>query len=348
LTSRTLSARGALWLVACATAAACGGRDASTGEPDDVVVAAHPDLWPRIEARVKAKLEPSFIATGGRKAFEVVYSDPTQNDWPEQRRARQVLLIGTPGDPWVQEALEGVEAAPAAPPALIEVDDVWAEPQQVTVLTLPEGDARPVVTSKLDSLRARLEERYREWVIGEMMVAGFDQALADSLGERSGFSVLVSADYETSSANDVFVFRRSMDAGADSGSVVRQVTVTWKTPVPPGLQGEALLAWRAQVAAEHFGMRQTVALANVDATQTTHRGNVAYQLLGTWRNPTGRTPARGPFIMRAVFCPTQDRVYLVDAWLAAPDDAMHRYLVELESIVNSFRCGSARASQPNE
>jgi hypothetical protein len=340
------TARAVLPLLVCAAAAACGGRPPSTGAPDDVVVAAHPDLWPRIQTRVKAKLEPSFIATGGRKAFEVVYRDPTQEGWAEQRLARQLLVIGTPTDAWVQEALADLEEAPALPPALIEVDDVWAEPQQVTVLTLPEGDARPAVTSKLDSLRARLEERYRELVIGEMMAVGFNQAVADSLVESAGFSVLAPIDYRTSSEDDVYVFRS--ESGADSTLVVRQVTVTWKSPVPPGLQGEGLLAWRGQVAARHFGTRQTVALANVDATQTTHRGNVAYQLLGTWRNPTGRGPTRGPFIMRAVFCPSQDRVYLVDGWLSAPEASTHRYLVELESIVNSFRCGSARASQPNE
>ena len=343
-----MSTRGALLVVLCALAAACGNRRGpATGEPDDVVVAAQPDLWPRIQGRVKAKLEPSFIATG-RKAFEVVFQDPTKPEWPEQRRARQLLLIGTPTDPWVQEALERA-AAPGEPPALVELMNVWAEPQQVTVLTLPEGDARQAVTNKLDSLRLRLEERYRELVIGEMMMVGLNQPLADSLSENAGFSVLVPDDYETSSANDVYAFRRGVDSGPDSGKVVRQVTVTWKSPVPPGLQGEALLAWREQVAAAHFGgVRQTVSLANVDATQTTHRGNVAYQLLGVWRNQTGRGPNRGPFIMRAVFCPTQDRVYLVDGWLWAPDPAVHRYLVELESIVNSFRCGSARASQPNE
>jgi hypothetical protein len=335
-------ARVRLLVVVCALAAACGRSTPSTGDPDDVVVAAHPDLWPRIQGRVEAKLEPSFIATGGRRAFEVVYQDPTQGEWGEARRARQLLVIGTPTDAWVQEALERAVQPPPAPPALVEVNDVWAEPQQVTVLTLPEGDARPVVNGKLDSLRTRLEERYRELVINEMLAVGFDQALADTLSERAGFSVLAPADYETSSAGDVYVFRR--ESGADSTRMVRQVTVTWKTPVPPGLAGEALLAWRAEVAAAHYRGRQSVALANVDATQTTHRGNVAFQLLGTWRGQGG---ARGPFIMRAVFCPTQDRVYLVDGWLAAPEAAIHRYLVELESIVNSFRCGSARASQPS-
>ena len=341
-----LARRVPLLAVVCALTAACGDGAPSTGDPDDVVVAAHPELWPRIEARVKAKLEPSFIATGGRKAFEIVYQDPTQGEWAAARRARQLLVIGTPADPWVLEALEGAESEPAGPPALVEVEDVWAEPQQVTVLTVPEGDARAAVDSKLDSLRNRIEERYRELVIGEMMAVGFDQAVADSLAAQAGFSVLVPTDYETSSEDDVYVFRR--ESGADSTRMIRHVTVTWKTPIPQGLQGPALLAWRAEVAAAHFGARQTVALANVDAAQTTHRGNVAYQLIGTWRSPAGSGPTRGPFIMRAVFCQAQDRVYLVDGWLAAPDAATHRYLVELESIVNSFRCGSARASQPNE
>ncbi|MSR36021.1 MAG: DUF4837 family protein [Gemmatimonadetes bacterium] len=340
--ARLRRARGAL-LVACAALSACGGDAVSTGEPDALVVAAHPDLWPRIEARLKAKLEPSLISTTG-KAFEVTYQDPTKPEWGEQRRARQLLLIGTPADPWMDEALSKVEKAPPTAPALLEVEDVWAKPQQVTLLTLPEGDARAAVTAKLDSLRAGLEERYRAWVVGEMFASGANQALSDSLLEQSWFTVLVPRDYETSHDGDVYSFRKE----DDSAQVIRQVAVTWRTPIPAGLQGEGLLAWRRDVAAAAYGVPQSVALANVDATQTTHRGNVAYQLLGTWRNPTRSGPTRGRFIMRAVFCPTQDRVYLVDGWLFAPDQDQHRYLVELESIVNSFRCGSARSSQPNE
>lgn len=333
------------------SAAACGDRGPSTGDPDDLVVAAHPELWPRIESRVKAKLEPSRIATGSAKAFVVTYQDPTQESWAEQRRARQLVLVGTPADPWVAEALAEADGEPAPPPALVEVNDLWAEPQQVTVLTLPEGDARPAVLARLDSLRARLDERYRQWVIGEAFAAGADQPLADSLLQSAGFAVLVPADYESSSEGDVFVFRKEAPAAPDSGAtgvMIRQVTVTWRTPIPQGLQGEALLAWRGQIAAEHSGLRQSVALANVDATQTTHRGNVAYQLIGTWQGSTDAGRARGPFIMRVVFCPTQDKAYLVDAWLWAPDQEQQRYLVELESIVNSFRCGSARSTQPNE
>ena len=135
-------ARAALWLAIGAVAAGCGGSNPSTGDPDDLVVAADPELWARIESRVKASIEPSRIATGAAKAFTVSYQDPEHEGWAEQRYARQILVIGTPTDPWVEEALAGLEEPPPPPPALVEVDDVWAEPQQVTVLTLPEGDAR--------------------------------------------------------------------------------------------------------------------------------------------------------------------------------------------------------------
>jgi hypothetical protein len=327
-------------VLALGAAAGCS-REAATGAPDDVVVAAHPDLWSSIKTGVTAKLEPSRIARG-KKDFHVRYQDPTDDAaWAEQRKARQLLVIGTPADPWVADALDHLEAR-AEPPAIAEVDDVWAAPQQVTILALPEGDARAAVAEKLDSLRARLEERYRTWVIGEMFAPGTNQALSDSLLEQAGFTVLVPVGFESARRDDVFTFRKQ----DDSTGVTRQVTVTWKSPVPAGLQGPGLLDWRAQIEAA-TGTPQSVSLNAVDATQTTHRGNVAYQLLGSWQG-SGKNAGKGPFILRAIFCPTQDRVYLVDGWLASPEAEQHRHLVELESILNSFRCGSARASQPNE
>lgn len=335
------SARPFALALLCATVA-CGGDDAARGSAEDIVVAAHPDLWGRVQARVKAKLEPSLIGIRGVKGFRVRYEDPNAATWAERRRARQVLLIGTLTDPWMEEPLSELGDDPPTPPALAEAQDVWADDQRVTLLLLSEGDARRAVTVQLDSLRARFEQRYREVVITRAFEPG--QADLDSLLTDAGFSILVPADYEASRDDDVFVFRK---AAGDSTQLIRQVTVTWKSPIPQGMQGQGLLAWREQVGTKAFGFRQSVALGNVEATQTTHRGNVAYQLLGSWQGRRGG-PSRGPLILRAVICQTQDRMYLVDAWLWAPELEQHAFLVELESIVNSFRCGSARGGQPNE
>ncbi len=336
---------GAWPLLLALGAGACADQEPAVGDADDIVAIAHPELWPRIQSRVKAKLEPSPIAIGAQKAFQVSYQDPTEQTWREQRRARQLLLIGTPTDPWMEEPLARLKGEAPTLPAIVEVDDVWAAGQHATLLLLPEGDARAAVTAQLDSLRTLYDQRYREWVVTRMFANGASRALADSVFEEAGFTVLVPADYEASRDGDVFLFRRS---ATDSSHVIRHVAVTWRSPIPQGMQGEGLLGWRSQLAATHYGVRQAAALANVEATQTTHRGNVVYQLLGNWQNPQRTAPTRGPFILRAEICTFQDRMYLVDAWLWAPDQEQHEYLVELESIVNSFRCGSARSNQPNE
>jgi hypothetical protein len=325
-------------LLASALLSACR-HEAATGDADDIVVGAQKDVWTKVQSRLKSKLEPSRIAHA-RKDFTVVWQDPAKPEWEQQRKARQLLLIGTAKDPWVSDALSHAQGSVPAAPAIVEVEDVWSKPQQVTVLALPEGDARAAVYAKLDSLRARLEERYRKTVIAEMFESGQNPALGDSLLDQSGFTVSVPRDWVYKKQRDIFTFRKTVD----SAKVTKQVTITWKTPIPAGLQGSGLAAWRAEAEAAS-GTQQTVDLDQVDASRTTHRGNVAYQLLGPWQ---GKGKASGPFILRAIFCPTQDRVYLLDGWLSAPAQEQHHDLVELESILNSFRCGSARSSQPNE
>ena len=282
------------------------------------------------------------------RAFQVTFQDPAGDEWATARQNRQVLLIGEPDDPAVADALatagDAPETMPPAP-ALVELHDVWVEGQQVMVLLLPPTNPARAVYAQIDSLATMYERKYRETVVGQMFEAGPNTALSDSLMSSSGFEVQVPADYEWTTEGDVFLFRKT---GPDSLQVVRHVTVTWRTPIPQGMQGEGLLAWRSQLAAEHYGTSQRVSLGTVQPSQTTHQGNVTFQLLGAWSGaagaPGGKTE-HGPFILRAEICPTQDRMYLIDGWLYAPDQDLHAYLIEIESILNSFRCGSARTAQ---
>ena len=67
--------------------------------------------------------------------------------------------------------------------------------------------------------------------------------------------------------------------------------------------------------------------------------NAAIQIQAQWRNPPERGwPAGGPFITRAVTCESQDRTYYVDAWLYAPGKEKYEYMIQLETILDSFRC----------
>ena len=70
-------------------------------------------------------------------------------------------------------------------------------------------------------------------------------------------------------------------------------------------------------------------------------GNAAYELRASWRNPPERNwPAGGPLITRTVTCDNQDRTYLLDAWLYAPGKEKYEYMLQLETLLESFRCTS--------
>lgn len=325
---------------------ACGERrGAAVGDNDDIVVAAEPALWEQVRGRVGLSLETRLFGIPNTRAFQVTYQDPAQEEWSSLGQNRQVLLIGEPEDAWIVDALARAAVAPTdipPAPALFELGDVWADDQHVTVLLVSPAEPMRDVLDKLDEMSSNYERRFREVVVGRMFSAGPNQALSDSLMGESGFRVLVPEDFGWSKEDDVYLFRK---AGTDSLEIVHHVTVTWRTPIPEGLQGAGLLRWRQQLAATHFGTPQRVNLGRVQASQTTHQGNVTYQLMGMWSNPRTRGRPPGPFILRAEICPGQDRMYLLDAWLYAPDQDQHEHMVELESILNSFRCGSARQSQ---
>ena len=42
--------------------------------------------------------------------------------------------------------------------------------------------------------------------------------------------------------------------------------------------------------------------------------------------------------MRAIVCEDQDRMYLLDAWLYAPGKEKYEYMIQLETILDSFSC----------
>ena len=62
---------------------------------------------------------------------------------------------------------------------------------------------------------------------------------------------------------------------------------------------------------------------------------------GVWSAPPDRFPGAGPFITRVVPCPAQNRDYLLDAWLYAPGSEKFEYVLQLETILNSFECVGA-------
>ena len=197
-----------LIVLATVAIAACGeSRAAPTGDADDIVVAADPALAGQIRGRVTAALAPDLFAIPNARAFQVTFHDPTTaDDWARSRTARQLVLIGKPDDAWMADAVKragaGPDSLPAAP-ALVELEDVWANDQQVMVVVVPDANPARAVYAQLDSLGAGYERRYRSQVIARMFEGGTNQALSDSLMSSAGFEVSVPEDYEWTTEDDV-------------------------------------------------------------------------------------------------------------------------------------------------
>lgn len=309
------------------------------GDANSVVVAATPDLWNQVQDSVQSILEPEIYTVRNERTLELTYQDPSQEAWNRLSLFRQELLIGSRDDPWVARALEEHDGdEPLSPPQILQVYDVWAQNQLVTILLLPPGGGAQDVLSLLPELHDLMDDQYREYARGRMFVSGRDTALADSLMREVGFAVVVPNVYEQIFQDSVYIFRNDNPSPSE---LIRQVAVTWRSPVPEAdLGADSLLAWRRTLAEVHYPYPQVNDTTTLSVEEGTFRGMPVTELQAVWSNPPEDTfPAGGPFLLRAVECPADDRLYLLDAWLYAPGQDKYEYMIQLETILSSFQCG---------
>lgn len=315
---------------------ACG-KEGAYGDANSIIAVTSPEFWPEIESDVYEVLESTIQTVRDEKKFTVTYQNPADSSWLNLKRFKQMLVIGPLSDPVVAEVLAEAKEDNFTPPQVVQVHDVWARGQQVTVLITPENNRADAVRSQLGEISTTFDQQYRRWAYNRMFISGADSALADSLYQAEGFSLVVPTVYELIANDSVFIFRND---NPDPAELIRQITVTWQTPIPEGLQGEDLLEWRREVAAAHYTEPQLEDLSNIEAGPYQEGRIQAYQIQAVWTNaPEANWPAAGPFILRGLVCRDQNRMYLVDAWLYAPGKEKYEFMIQLETILNSFRCG---------
>ncbi len=321
--------------------AACGGEGQAWGDVNSIIVVTDSSLWNQVKDTLYSALEPRILTVRNERTFKVTFQQPNGQYWGNLRRFRQLLLIGTGEEEWMQKAVAKLDSMPSKP-AIAQVGDVWADGQGVTMLLVPKGDEAQAVRSKVGELHDMYDQAFRQYAVNRMFLTGRDSALADSLTRQAGFSLLVPNVYSWDRKDSVYIFRND---NPDPSELIRQVAVTWKSPIPGGLQPEDLLAWRKDISENYYENEQAVNLDLVDAGPFKYRGHDAYQIQAIWENPPNYSwPAAGPFILRAVICRNQDRMYLLDAWLYAPGKEKYEYMLQLQNILDSFRCGPGEAT----
>ena len=318
---------------------AVGGCDktGAYGEVNSIIIGASMELWEAVGESVTTGLEPTIFTVREEGTFRITHQDPLLADWEVLRQFKQVLVIGTAEDPWVAEALdEGGHEAPLNPPEILQFTNIWARGQLVTVLLLSPGAGASEVEAQVPDLLALFDGQYRGYARTRMFVSGHDTLLADTLRAFAGFALDLPRVYRWDFLDSVFIFRND---NPDPAELIREVIVTWRSPIPEALADDDIVEWRLALSREYYTDEQ---LVEGERAPGQALGDDAYQIQGIWLSPPGAWPAAGPFLTRTRACPGQDRLYMIDSWLYAPGKDKYEYMLQLQNILDSFECEAER------
>jgi hypothetical protein len=311
---------------------ACGDPPTAEGDPHDVVVVAAPERWTELETPLRRALERRVSGVRDEKVFNLVHRDPGSDGWQDATRAPLVLVVGELHDEWVREATAASEPPPRQA-GLHRAMDVWAANQVVNTLVVEAGEDEDL-DEHLTALYAQLHADMRSLVRLRMFAGGANTELADTLHAREGFMLVAPNSYTFTESDSTLLFR----APEAEGGVERLVAVTWLMPAPQSLEIDEVLAWRARTARAHYGRPQEV-IGRVTAERIAFAGYVALEIRGQWARRTEEGERQeGSLLTRVAVCEGQNRAYLLDSWLHGPGTATYQYVVELETILDTFRC----------
>ena len=315
--------------------ASCGQSSIAWGDVNSVIVATSDDQWAAIGEMVETAIETTVLTVRPEKTFRVTHQVPAGREWELLQRFRQLLLVGTVDSPWMADALAEADRESFNPPEIIQVGDVWAQGQNVTMMLLPTEGAEGA-EELMEPLHELLDGQYRQWSDTRMFMSGRDTLLADSLWNEAGFTMLLPKVYQRRTVDSVYIFRND---NPDPSELIRQFAVTWRSPMPENLGQEEILQWRTDLTDRYYVYPQVVDLDLAQTRRLQMGSLVLEEFRAVWSNPPEDLfPAGGPLIVWSVPCPAQDRHYLIDAWLYAPGKDKYQYLLQLETILNSFRC----------
>lgn len=327
--------------IACAAVAAAIGTTACNfrspvayGDANAIIVVADDSLWAAVGDTMHSVMEPQVFTVRNERTFELTHVSPTDPTLAKLREWKQVLVMGRADDPWVADVTKGATLSDL--PAIYEEFDIWARGQRVTAVVLPDEGTERAVIDLLPKLHQFFHERYLQGVLERMFVSGANTALRDSLRANVGFALLLPNVYTYSRLGEA---HRFLNANPAAGRVDRSIAVTWREGAAP-LTADQLRAWRDSLGAHAYEWEQVV-----DRNQVRTRALEAYadgsiEVQGVWLGTDPTFPMAGPFLSRAIVCPAQNRTYLIDAFLYAPSKDKYEYVLQLQTILDSFECGS--------
>jgi len=316
-------------------AAGCG-KQAAMGEPNSLVVLTASDsLWSRMEDTTRAALEQTLFTVREEKKYYLEQADTSSPHVGQYQLFRQVIVFGTPDNPYVRKIVDASEAGGPPPPAsIVQAQDVWARDQIATAVVLDPAHPAESWAAQLPRLARLVDTRYRRFIQRRMYVSGEDTATERELLSRYRFHLRFPAVYQVDTARDSLVVIRNDNP--DPSELIRSVLVAFR-PRVDSLTAEEAYAWRRAVDTLFYHTPQAIDTIPGGVERLEVDGRQALEARGTWKDVGTSYPAGGPFISRLVQCP--DRTYFLDGWVYAPGKSKYQYVLQVREILDSFRCG---------
>ena len=317
---------GALAVAACKAPQAYGDRNS-------IIIRVDTAVWRAHETLIEDALEPRIFTVRPERTFHVTPVHPWQPQWAQLRQWQQVLVLDTLGDSVVDFLLRKAKAS-SEPWTRAQVADVWARGQTVTVMALPREVDRERLRAEMEQIHGVLDRQFRAWARNRMFASGVNDSLAGAL-EARGFHLTLPNVYGHAIQDSFFLFR---NAYPDPSRLLRSILLTWLRDGAALPAPEQLRDWRDQIAERFYQPPQDLDAEGRRFDTVTVQGRPALEMRGVWRDRSDY-PAAGLFIARAVACPRQSRTYYMDAYLYAPGrDDKYQYVLQLETLLDSFRC----------
>ncbi|TFG61807.1 MAG: DUF4837 family protein [Gemmatimonadales bacterium] len=306
------------------------------GEANSLIVVGNEALWQELEAETYQQLERTVFTTREENTFNVTFVAPGGSELDELLMWKQVLVFGVQGDPLIEAIAAKARTTPEAG-AIQQARDVWARGQVATAIVLEGGREADSWRSALPEVAALIDDQYRSFALTRMFVSGEDTLLSRTLAERYGVQLRAPNIYHGEIGDDGLVRLRNDNPRPSErirSILIERVEIDAdEAPLDP----DAIFAWREGIDSLMYIVSQGFERAPVEPRYLDLGGANAIEVRGVWQDE-GTFPAGGPFIARAVRCP--DATWFFDAWLYSPNPRASKYefLLQLEEILDSFRC----------
>jgi hypothetical protein len=311
------------------------GRPA-LGDATELIVAMADSLWAETGDSLIAAVAPRTFSVRNERTFTITQVSPASELWLDTKQFKQVIAVGVPGDFWMTEALDGTAQA-GTPPDIVTVDNVWARGQSVVAVVLPAENPAQALQSLLPEIGELMDGRFRQYARSRMFLSDTNVALRDSLAANAGFSITLPRIYRSAAPGEnLRAFHNRNEVGGD---LFRTIIVSWVDEVIEDADSARVLAWRDSILPAVYDEPQVTQRERVDVRPLPDRAPGSVEVQGVWAGTDPTFPTGGPFVDRIVVCPDQERTYFLEAWMYGPSREKYEYLIQFQTILDSFRCG---------